>query len=55
MNYERRKRILEQITQFVQSYVTPDLVDAIESGDITPEEIIVKINLELMRGIRGTR
>lgn len=55
MNYERRKRILEQITQFVQSYVTPDLVDAIQSDDIRPEEIIMKMNLELMRAIRGTR
>ena len=52
MNSKRRERILEQITQFVQTFVNDDLVDAIESDDVTYEEILVKFNLSLVRAVR---
>lgn len=51
-NTELRRRILEQFAQFVQVYVTTEVADAVQRGEITPEEILAKVNLEIMRTVK---
>jgi hypothetical protein len=51
-NTDRRKRILEHFAGFVKEYVTGEVAEAIKTGEVTPEEILAKVNLEIVRAAR---